>query len=194
MNKNLRFALFAFVVVGAISFVLNFIMTALGARTGPEEVVIAMGIGVLVVYVLSNLSGNRKVATADGGARAQALSFAVHDGQARIYLIRTGFVGKAVGMNISIDGAERAHLKSPQFTCIDVAPGAHTIDAALSGGAGAQSNPGATLLTVQPGEAVALLMTVKFGGMKNNIAVETVALDEAKRLVAGMKMVVPLDA
>lgn len=191
MNKTLRAALIAFVVIGLISFILNFILAARGANPGFEVTIAAMGIGLSVFVIFWNLSGNRKVAVADAGQRARALSFAPPEGRALIYFIRTGFLAKAAGMNISVDGRECAQIKAPQFTCIAVAPGEHTIDAAL--GAGAQSNTQSTEVTVQAGEAAALLLTVKMGAMKNAIAIENLPLERAKALVAGMKMVVPLD-
>jgi hypothetical protein len=193
MKMMVRIALIAFVVAGSISFVLNFVMAARGAHPGFETRLIAMVIGLSVSLVVWNLSGNRKVAAADAGQRAQALSFAPPEGRALLYFIRTGFVGRAAGMNISVDGEERAHIKAPQFTCVEVAPGTHAILAGLAGGAGAQSNPQSATVTVQPGEASALLFTLKMGAIKGNIVIENLSADKAKGIISGMKMVVPLE-
>lgn len=192
MNRNLRIALMAFLIAGAISFVLSFTVTALGApAAAPMMGMIGALLGFIVVMIFWNLSGNRKVAAADPAQRAQALTFTPREGQALIYLIRTGFVAKAAGMNISVDGMNATQLRSPQFTCLEVAPGTHEIVAAFAGGAGAQSNPQALSLTVQAGEAVALRFTIKLGGTKNAIAIEPISAQDAKPLVAGMKMVAP---
>jgi hypothetical protein len=192
MNKTLRAGLIAFAVVFAVSFILNFVLTARGAHPGFEVTLSAMGIGALVFLILSNLSGNRKVQVADAGQRAQALSFAPAEGQALIYFIRTGFAGKAAGMNVSVDGQARAQIKSPQFTCIEVTPGEHLIEAALGGGAGAQNRPQSIAVTVQAGEAVALLLTLKMGAIKGSVSIENIPTGQAKGLIANMKMVVPL--
>jgi hypothetical protein len=191
LNKTLRAALIAFVAVGLISFVLSFVMTALGAHPRFEVIVIAMGITLPVFVIFWNLSGNRKVWVADAGQRAQALSFAPPAGRALIYCIRTGFLAKAAGMNISIDGRECAQIKAPQFTCVEVLPGMHTIEAALGGGAGAQSNTQSTDVIVQAGETAALLLTVKMGGMKGSVSIENIPTEQAKGLIANMKMVAP---
>jgi hypothetical protein len=191
MNKTLRAGLIAFAVVFAVSFILNFVLTARGAHPGFEVTLSAMGIGALVFLILSNLSGNRKVQVADAGQRALALSFAPAEGRALIYFIRTGFLAKAAGMNVSVDGQDRAQLKSPQFTCIDVVPGAYQIEGALGGGAGAQNTPQSTIVTVQAGEVAALLFKVKMGGMKGSVSIENIPTEQAKGLIANMKMVAP---
>jgi hypothetical protein len=195
MNKTLRIAIVAFVVAAIVSFVVSFSLTASGssggAAAGQVVALLVGGLIAVVAYLRWNLSGNRKIAEADAGQRERAMAFAPGEGQAAIYFIRTGFVAKAAGMNISIDGRDVAQLKSPQFTCVAVSPGAHEIGMALAGGAGAQSQANTTSVTLEPGGVVSLLFNIKMGGLKNMIAVETLAIDRARTMVATMKMVAP---
>ena len=79
------------------------------------------------VIVYRNLQTNRKVAEATPQQRAEALAFAPVAGKAALYIYRNQFVGRAVGINVLIDGREVAQLKSPRFTRVLLTPGAHTI-------------------------------------------------------------------
>ena len=86
---------------------------------------IALAIGGVVV--VRNLRTNRKVAEATLDQRDEALKFAPVAGKAALYVFRSQFVGRAVGVNVLIDGREAAQLKSPRFTRILLTPGSHRI-------------------------------------------------------------------
>ncbi|HYD89368.1 MAG TPA: hypothetical protein VEA80_17950 [Vitreimonas sp.] len=119
----------------------NFIVYGLAALAGVMgyfvlrgllggELMLLVGlIGLVVVGVIMfrNLRTNRKVAEATPEQRTQALAFTPDVGKAALYLFRNQFVGRAVGVNVLIDGREVAQLKSPRFTRILLAPGAHRI-------------------------------------------------------------------
>jgi hypothetical protein len=79
------------------------------------------------VIVTRNLQTNRKVAEATFEQRDEALRFAPVPGKAALYVFRNQFVGRAVGINVMIDGKEVAQLKSPRFTRVLLSPGAHRI-------------------------------------------------------------------
>lgn len=94
------------------------------------EMMMIVGLLILVVVgivVVRNLQTNRKVADAPPEQRAQALAFAPAADKATLYVFRNQFVGRAVGINVLIDGREVAQLKSPRFTRILLTPGAHRI-------------------------------------------------------------------
>jgi hypothetical protein len=105
-----------------------------------------MGIVTIVVLVVCgvvvyrNLQTNRKVADAAPEQRAEALAFAPAPGKAALYVFRNQFVGRAVGVNVVIDGREAAQLKSPRFTRILLSPGPHRI----AGYIGTNKAPAAT--------------------------------------------------
>lgn len=105
------------------------------------EVTILLSLAALVVVgvvIFRNLQTNRKVAEATPAQRADALAFAAEPGKAALYLFRKQFVGRAVGLNVLIDGREIAQLKSPRFTRILLTPGAHRI----AGYTGTNKKPG----------------------------------------------------
>lgn len=79
------------------------------------------------VIIFRNLKTNRKVADATPQQRTEALAFTPVPGKAALYIFRNQFVGRAVGINVMIDGREVAQLKSPRFTRVLLSPGAHVI-------------------------------------------------------------------
>lgn len=79
------------------------------------------------IIIFRNLQTNRKVGEATPEQRMHALSFAPEPGKAALYVFRNQFVGRAVGVNVLIDGRDVAQLKSPRFTRILLSPGAHRI-------------------------------------------------------------------
>lgn len=94
------------------------------------EIMIIVGLIALVVFgviVFRNMRTNRKVADATPAQRTEALAFAPVDGKAVLYVFRNQFVGRAVGLNVLIDGREVAQLKSPRFTRLVLTPGARRI-------------------------------------------------------------------
>ncbi|MEQ1819721.1 MAG: hypothetical protein ABL871_14040 [Terricaulis sp.] len=96
-----------------------------------------LGLAVGAVIVTRNLQTNRKVAEASLTERDEALRFAPIPGKAVLYVFRNQFVGRAVGINVLIDGREAAQIKSPRFTRILLTPGAHRI----AGYTGANKKP-----------------------------------------------------
>jgi hypothetical protein len=94
---------------------------------GIMGIITVIGLVVCGVVVYRNLQTNRKVADAAPEQRTQALSFTPEPGKAALYVFRNQFVGRAVGVNVMIDGREAAQLKSPRFTRILLSPGPHRI-------------------------------------------------------------------
>ncbi len=126
----------AAVVVGLVVF------WVLRGLLGPGIMGIVTLIALVVcgVVIYRNLKTNRKVADATPDQRAAALTFAPAPGKAALYIFRNQFVGRAVGVNVVIDGHEAAQLKSPRFTRILLSPGTHRI----AGYTGTNKAPGAT--------------------------------------------------
>ena len=88
---------------------------------------------IIAVFVIYQLSGNRKTKAADPAAREDALRFAAPPGMARLYLVREGYIGMAVGADVEIDGRVVAQIKGQQFTMLDLSPGAHAVEVQLGG-------------------------------------------------------------
>lgn len=194
MGIQIRNAAISLLVAAVVAFALGFVMASAGAEVGFEVALLGSMAGSFTFYILWNLSGNRKVAGASPEQREQALGLVPPPGQALVYVIRKGFVAKAAGMDISLDGTLRAHLKAPQFTCFAVTPGAHQLSATFGGGAGAQSRAQAQELSLEPGQAIGLLTTVKMGALQGSIAFETISGQELQQTIRGMTMVAPIEA
>jgi hypothetical protein len=122
----------------------------LRSMLGGELMFIVALIGIVAagVIVFRNLRTNRKVAEATFDQRDEALKFAPVAGKAALYVFRNQFVGRAVGVNVLIDGREAAQLKSPRFTRILLTPGSHRI----AGYTGTNKTPA-------PGEGTELIAT-----------------------------------
>jgi hypothetical protein len=191
-NRNLVIALLVVVIVsGAMA-----LLTTSAGVPFDANVVLAPGafLGALTFYVLWNLSGNRKLARASEAQRAQALSLTPPEGQALVYVVRTGFVARAAGMDVSIDRVLRAQIKAPQFTCLVVSPGTHELSAELGGGAGRQSRPSTQQLTLAPGQALGVRVTIRMGAVQNSLAFETLDGPALQQTIRGMTMIAPIAA
>jgi hypothetical protein len=188
-TRNQVIAVTVFVLVGLLMKLLE---SLAGEKLGfSMSVILPVMLGGFTYTFLSNVSGTRKEAKPDDAARADALNFAVPDGCARVYILRTGFLGKAVGMDISMDGHAVAQLKSPRFTVVDVAPGAHEWRARFSGGAGTQQNGDCTAqINVAAGSAIVLRVSTKLELTKHRLLFVEVPLDSARAEIARATMVV----
>ncbi len=188
MNKFLV----PFVAGFVTAFVINFLMGLGGTEKGDMSGLIAgIGAGVVVAVVLFNLSGNRRTAAAGADAKQRALAFTAEPGKAALYLVRTGFVGKMAGMNLAIDGHEVAQLKSPRFTRVDMAPGAHTLRASFGGGLAGQTKPSELAFDCAAGDIVVIKLGMNMGVLQNPVQVERVTLDSVRGELAGMQMTAP---
>jgi hypothetical protein len=180
----------------AVSVVVGLFMSLLESLAGEKlsfsmSVILPVMLGGFTYTFLSNVSATRKEAKPDAAARADALNFAVPDGRARVYILRTGILGKAVGMDITMDGLAVAQLKSPRFTVVDVAPGAHEWRARFSGSAGAQQNGECIAqINVAAGSAIVLRVSMKLELTKHRLLFSEVPLDSARAEIARATMVV----
>lgn len=190
MQKALVPILAAFIAAFAINYLFAFAAAAAGEKN-EIGLYVALPVGLIVAIVLYNLSGNRKTAPADAPARQRALAFAAEPGRAALYLVRTGFVGKAAGMNLAVDGAEVAQLKSPNFTCVSLAPGAHTIVASFGGGLAGQTKPADFAFAAAAGEVIVAHITMGLGALKNPLSIARGDLSAMRTQIAGMKMIKP---
>jgi hypothetical protein len=191
MRKFLVPLLAGFAVAFAINFLVSFAASAAGEK--PDQVGLFIGIaaGGLTALVLFNLSGNRRTAVADTGAKSRALAFTPTPGKAALYLVRTGFVGKMAGMNLAVDGCDVAQLKSPRFTRVDIAPGAHTLTASFGGGLPGQTKPSELAFTCADGEIVVMKLGMSMGVVQNPVKIERSSADAVRGELAGIQMTAP---
>lgn len=148
-------------------------------------------LGVVGFIVFQNLQLNRKVTDASPEQRTAALAFAPDAGKAALYIYRNQFIGKAVGVNIDIDGRQAAQLKSPHFTRVTLAPGAHKLELYL--GTPAKKKPGANNqdLNVAAGDVV--ILKIEIEPQMVGTVIKTTATDaqKARTEIGSAKMVAP---
>jgi hypothetical protein len=119
---------------------------------GPAWLIYALGIGLVVAYLLSNLA-----------ERQQAMRMAPPAGKAMLIPYREGFVARLAGLDLAIDGKPFAQLLSPQFTCVLLTPGSHVLTGAFGGLAGAQSKPASWAFEAAPGSVLAVRIDSALG-------------------------------
>lgn len=192
MQRYIMPLAWGFIVAFVVSFGLNRLEAAVGEPLGPATLWTPMFLGALTAFLLANLAGNRKATNATPYERDQALAFAPPSGQGLLVVYREGFVGKAAGLNISVDGTVRAQLKSPRFVCLPLAPGSHEVTAAFGALAGAQNNAGALSFGLAAGQAVVVRATLSMGLLKNTVNLERIDdIDGVRRRLGGFTMVKP---
>jgi hypothetical protein len=191
MQKFLVPALAGFVTAFVINFLMSMAASAAGEKGDNTGLYVGIAAGAIVALIFYNLSGNRKTSAADASAKQRALAFTAEPGKAALYLVRTGFVGKMAGMNLAVDGREVAQLKSPRFTRVDVAPGAHTLIASFGGGLAGQTKPSELAFTCADGEIVVMKLGMSMGVLQNPVKVERSSVDAMRRELAGMQMTAP---
>jgi hypothetical protein len=121
-----------FALIGAVIGI--FLMNTLGSMFGDgvTTIVSLVILAVVGLVIYRNLQTNRKVAEAPPGQRAHALAFAPEPSKAALYIFRNQWIGRAVGVNVLIDGRDVAQIKSPRFTRILLTPGSHRISGFIS--------------------------------------------------------------
>jgi hypothetical protein len=157
---------------------------------GPVAILWIVIVITVIVVVVRNLATNRRVPDAAPEARAQALTFASEPGKAALYVLRTQFVGKAVGVNVVIDGREVAQIKSPRFTRVLLTPGAHR----LSGYTGTSKKPGddvGVALNAGAGEIILMKCAVEPQMIGTIVKFTPLALDQARVDFQRTRMVQP---
>jgi hypothetical protein len=166
MIKNL---LIGFAVAFAVGVGFGLLDYFSGASSS-TSFVLPVVLGFFTFLILQMLSGNRKEARVDDAARQSSLSAPAPAGQALLYIYREGFMGKAVGWNVSLDGKALAQLRSPRFTQTAISPGHHTLAVSLGGFAGTQNKPAETTFDAQLGEVIVFAMKSKMSALSNTLS------------------------
>jgi hypothetical protein len=161
-DRGKMIALVAVVAV-VVAGVMGFISGAAGARgTGTLVTNAAIGgsfaICALAIYI--GLRNNRNVARASDGERQAALA-GPKAGMAQLLVYRDGFVGKLAGVDVVLDNAVVAQLKSPRFAALDVAPGAQRFTASAQG---KTTDP--IMLSLAEGEVAVIHVSMVLGGVR----------------------------
>lgn len=174
----------------AVAVVFGLILQIAGM--GTFGVITAVILGVFVGYLAANLQGTKAGPQASEAQRAAALSLRPSPGKALVVVYREGVMGMAAGLNITLDGAPLAQIKSPQFTATEVAPGRHVVTCGFGGLAAAQNKPVVAEADLREGETAVYRITMRMGALKNTAVIERFEVTENLRVSLGaMKMVAP---
>lgn len=165
MIKN---ALIAFAVAFVAGVGLGFLDSLTGSSS-ETTFILPVVFGALTFFFLQMRSGNRKEVRVDAASRQSSLTATVPAGQALLYVYREGFMGKAVGWNVSLDGVTLAQLRSPRFTRTTVSPGSHSLAVSLRGLAGTQNKPAEMTFRLQAGEILVIALKAKMGALSNTL-------------------------
>ena len=180
-----------FILAFAVAFVLGLAGGAAGVDLGVMPMFAGLFVGGFTAYILANLAGTKAGPTGTVEQKRVALG-APTSGKGRLIVMRQGFVAMAAGLNVAVDNRVVAQLKSPNWTAVDLDPGAHSLSAAFTGLAEKQSNAAQTAFEVREGEVVVFKLGVSLGALKNSIKAERVATDETvRRQLESQKMVLP---
>lgn len=185
MIKYIPAVVTGFVVCVALSFVLGLAASASGQPPSSPIWLPGLIFGAIVTFGMANLVGTKGSKAATPAQKEAALAFRAEPGQALLIVFREGFVGKAVGLNLELDGAAVAQLKSPRFTALSIAPGAHRLTAGFGGLAASQNRPVEERFTAAPGDLVAFRAVMSMGMVKNTIRLERV--DDRETLASKLK-------
>ncbi|RYG16244.1 MAG: hypothetical protein EON96_09105 [Caulobacteraceae bacterium] len=180
MSKYIPAIAVGFLLAFVISAGLAFFFSSVGADAGYLPMMVGGFVGVFTAYIMANLAGTKLGKAATPEQKQAVLDFRpqFHD-QALLIVYREGFVGKAAGMDLSVDDRFVAQLKSPRFTAISVSPGGHQLSMAFGGLAGKQNKPTLEGFIAAPGDVIAFRATMQMGMMKNRIVVERIQSDDA---------------
>ncbi|HEY1426729.1 MAG TPA: hypothetical protein VGF50_08670 [Caulobacteraceae bacterium] len=176
------------IAIGVVAgFVMYYLMSLI---SGPDLQSVLIGVfgAVAVAGILINLAGNRRLAVAGAAEKAAALALTPPAGKALLVVARRGYLAKLVGLNLSLDGQLFTQLKSPAFTILEVAPGAHTLATGFGDATGAQGRAATFPFEAAAGGVVAVVVTPSIGTFK--FAPQT-DLDALRRALRGMPMVLP---
>ncbi len=167
MSRNVRNGIIAFVVI----FCSSALLTLLG-MDGIERTAGSMGIGALTYYFLQSRSGTAAETISTAAEQRAALAQTPPSGSSLLFVSRSGFVGRLVGVDVLLDNVRVAQLRSPRFTSLLIAPGAHTLTAVnTAAGALNQSAPGTASFEALPGQILHFDLTMSLGGLKSGLTI-----------------------
>lgn len=148
-----------------------------------------LAVGLVIVW--RNLQLNRRVTDATPEQRTAALAFAPDASRAVLYVYRTQFIGKAVGINLDIDGRQAAQLKSPRFTRVVLTPGVHKLELYLGTPEKKKSGGKTEDLNVAAGDVVVLKLEID--PQMVGVAIKTTRTEpqKARTEIGSAKMIAP---
>lgn len=148
-----------------------------------------LAIGATVGVIYYNVSGNRKILHAAPDVLERARKMRPKRGKAGLYLLRKGFIGSRLGMDVAIEGVASGQLRSGLFLHVEVEPGTYEMTARPARNANETTHETVTLVA---GETVVVLIALSRGGIFNKAKMVQVRnLDDARAMIGAAEMIVP---
>ena len=142
----------------------------------------------VIILVIVILFRNKSGAMAGPEATAEALKMVPPPGQARLFVMRKGFVGGQQGMGITIDGNLHSQIRSKYFLMADVEPGTHSVKAKMASGTEGAARTHDVALNA--GDVVLLDMKLNMGVLQGSPDFTEVRDPvQARQMMQGCKLV-----
>ena len=187
MSKTVRNSIISLAIVVVLSALLGFL-----GVSGFPTILLPLLFGAFTFYLLQMLSGNKAEIQATPAERQAALAVVPSPGTALVYIYRDGFVGKALGIDVVIDGQPIAQLKSPRFVALTLDAGPHLINAGPKGFAASQAKSGEIAFNAASGETIVFNLSMSLGAIKNSVVIRREPVPEfALKKLSSITMVAP---
>jgi hypothetical protein len=189
MRKFMPFVI-GFAIAALISGGFGFFMATRHVPTSGIDFLPGAVVGALVTMLLISRSGNREVAFASREQQDAALAATPQPDGTLIYVYRKSFSGRALGVDIELDGASVAQIRSGRFICLTVSPGSHRLTASFAANAIARATPLFIDIAAIPGEIRAYRIDNVMGLLQNALKAAPIGIAEARSEMTSMRMVV----
>ena len=175
MSPNIKSVVVYAAIAGVVAFVLSFIAAAMGIQLPTMALVVPLvAVGAIIGTLRKGLAGNRSERRLDGAERTTALGLQPAANEAIVVLEREGFAGKALGIDVVVDGTPRVQMRSPRAAVLRLAPGEHTFNAVIPSQLSGPANP-PLVLTLASGEVLFLDVAMVMGATRNTAKIERAA-------------------
>lgn len=177
------------VVIVTIATLITGIAAGLAGVPLLESALAGLALGGTVGVIYYNLSGNRKVVRAAPEVLERARKMQPKRAKAGLYLLRKGYIGSRLGMDVAIEGVASGQLRSGLFLHAEVEPGTYDVTARPARNANETTHESVTL---QAGETVVVLIALSRGGIFNKAKMVQVRnRDDARAMIGSAEMIVP---
>ncbi len=121
----------------------------------------------LIAYLAWLLMSNKQGPRVDGTALADALAVAPAPGKGRIYILRSGFYGRAQGMNIGVSSEHEGQIRGNFFMMAQLDPGTYTVTGRMA--RGSEKSRRESVLQVEAGQSVLIDISLEMTMTRVNL-------------------------
>ncbi len=151
--------------------------------------VVGVGVFTTVYSALQRMDGNRKIAVRSDAERAAALALVPPPGQGVLYVYRTSFMAKLLGIDVAVDGVTCGQLLGPRSMQLVLAAGRHEVTASSNAATTKAAEPLA--VDIPSGGTAVVELQIASGMVKNIVKLRPEPdVAAARQRLAGMPMIV----